>query len=124
MKTQMHRRFVLAVASAMLAAGVALAEDAGKPVPADPSPEQRHKMAEVHQQIADCLLSTRPMSECRSEMHKNGAGMMGKDGCSMMDGEMGAGMMGGGMMQGQGTGKSQAPPSTAAPTTDHEEHGH
>lgn len=124
MKTQMHRRFIPAVASAMLAAGVALAEDAGKPVPADPSPEQRHKMAEVHQQIADCLLSTRPMSECRSEMHKNGAGMMGKDGCSMMDGEMGSGTMGGGMMQGQGMGPAQDAPSKATPSANHQEHGH
>jgi len=124
MKTWMHRRFVLAVASAVLVSGVALAAEAVKPAPVDPSPEQRHKMAEVHQRMADCLVSARPMAECRSEMQKSCQEMMGKAGCSMMDGGMGSGMMGGGMMQGQGTGMNPAAPSQATPSGDHEEHGH
>jgi len=115
MKTWMHRRFVLAVASAVLVSGVALAAEAVKPAPVDPSPEQRHKMAEVHQRMADCLVSARPMAECRSEMQKSCQEMMGKAGCSMMDG---------GMMQGQGTGMNPAAPSQATPSGDHEEHGH
>lgn len=91
-------RFVLALGTGMLVAGSALAAD---PAPADPSVAQRQKMAEVHQQMATCLASERPMSECRAEMHKNCQGMMGEEGCPMMGGGgMGPGMMGGrGMMQ-------------------------
>jgi hypothetical protein len=45
--------------------------------------EQRQKMAEVHQRMADCLKSERPTSECRSEMMKGCQGM-GGDACPMM----------------------------------------
>ena len=124
MKTRKHRRFVLAVVSAVLASGVAMAAETVKPAPVDPSPEQRHKMAEVHQRMADCLLSTRPLAECRGEMQKSCHEMMGKAGGSMMDGGMGAGMMGCGMMQGQGMGETPAAPSQKTPSSDPEEHGH
>ncbi len=124
MKTRMHRRFVLAVASAVLVSGVALAAEAVLPTPVDPSPEQRHKMAEIHQRMADCLVSARPIAECRGEMQKSCHEMMGKAGCSMMDGGMGSGMMGGGMMQGQGMGETPAAPSQKTPSSDPEEHGH
>jgi len=124
MNTRMRRRFVLAVAGAMLAGGVALAEEVAKSAPADPSPEQRHRMAEIHQRMADCLVSARPMAECRGEMQKSCHEMMGKAGCSMMDGGMGSGMMGGGMMQGQGMGETPGAPSQKTPSSEHEEHGH
>lgn len=108
----------------MLSSGAALAADPAKPAPADPSPEQRHKMAEVHQRMADCLVSARPMAECRGEMQKSCQEMKGQNVCSMMDGGMGPGMMGGGMMQGQGMGTSQGTPGTETPSGTHEEHGH
>jgi hypothetical protein len=76
-------QFVLALGIGMLIGGPALAAD---PAPADPSPAQRQKMAEIHQQMAACLVSTKPMSECRAEMQKNCQGMMGNEGCPMMHG--------------------------------------
>jgi len=73
----------------------------------NPSPEIREKMAEVHQRMAVCLNSAKPMAECRADMLKNCQDLMGKDSCTstMMKswgGGMGPGMMGGGMMQGEG----------------------
>jgi hypothetical protein len=52
MKTRMHHRIVLAIASVMLASA-ALAADPPTPAPADPSPERRHQMAEIYQRMAD-----------------------------------------------------------------------
>ena len=125
MKSRMRRRFVLAVAAAALASGPALAAELVAPTPADPTPEQRHEMAEVHQRLADCLVSTRPMAECRGEMQTS-CQELGKDGCPMMEGGMNSGMMGGGMMQGQGPGmKQEAPtpaPAPTPPSDDHEQH--
>jgi hypothetical protein len=37
---------------------------------AGPSPEKRAKMATRHEQMAICLRSTRPISECHMDMHK------------------------------------------------------
>jgi hypothetical protein len=71
--------------------------------PSDPSPEARQQMASVHQKMAECLRSDRPIAECRAEMLKSCHEMMGERGCPMMGstgGGMGPGMMGGGMMQG------------------------
>ncbi len=67
--------------------------------PAEPSAASRQKMAEVHQRMATCLRSDKPIAECRSDMWKNCQDLMGKEGCPMMGG-WGPGMMGGGMMQG------------------------
>lgn len=61
-----------------------------------PSKEQRQQMADVHQKMADCLKSDKPMSECKNEMMKSCHDAMGKDGCPMMGqmhGKMGKGMM-------------------------------
>ena len=35
------------------------------------SKEDRAKMAEMHQKMADCLKSDKPMDECKKEMHKS-----------------------------------------------------
>lgn len=51
--------------------------------------EQRQKMAEVHQKMADCLKSDKPLSECRSEMMKACHDNMGAQGCPMMGHHMG-----------------------------------
>jgi hypothetical protein len=51
--------------------------------------EQRQKMAEVHQKMADCLKSDKPLSECRSEMMKACHENMGGKGCPMMGHHMG-----------------------------------
>jgi len=53
---------------------------------------QRANMATMHEQMAKCLRSDKPMSVCRSEMRNNCKSMMGEGACPMMS-EMG-GMMG------------------------------
>lgn len=92
------------VAGIMLAgSGVTFGADAQQTAPPDPSPASRQKMAEVHQRMATCLRSDKPIAECRSDMLKNCQDLMGKEGCPMMGswgGGMGPGMMGGRMMQG------------------------
>jgi hypothetical protein len=71
--------------------------------PAVPSAEVRQKMAAVHQQMADCLRSDRPIAECRTEMMKSCQELVGQSSCPMIGsgaGGMGPGMMGGGTMGG------------------------
>lgn len=101
-------------AFALASAAPAFAADPEKPVA--PSAEQRQKMAEVHQKMADCLKSNRPMSECRDEMHQSCKGMMGEAGCPMMGmgkGGMGPGTMGGGM-----GGMMKSPAAPEAPSVE------
>ena len=50
--------------------------------------EQRKQMAQVHEKMATCLRSNKPLNQCRSEMRSSCQEMMGKDGCPMM-GKMG-----------------------------------
>lgn len=50
----------------------------------EPTPEQREKMAAVHEKMVTCLRSSKPMSECRQEMMKSCEETMGKEGCPMM----------------------------------------
>ena len=71
-----------AAALALVLAGPARAAEPKKAPPPAPSAEQRQKMAEVHQKMAECLRSDRPIAEC--------PGMMGE------------GMGSGHMMQGPG----------------------
>ena len=99
--------FALASASPLFAA------EPEKTAPPAPSAEQRQKMAEVHQHMADCLKSDRPMSECRSEMMKSCHGMMGEGACPMMG--MGQGGMGPGMGHGMGGGMMKGAPAPEAP---------
>jgi len=86
---------------ALLSVSPAFAAEPEKP--SDPSPQARQQMAAVHQKMAECLRSERPIAACRAEMMKSRHEMMGDLGCPMMGstgGGMGPGMMGGGMMQG------------------------
>jgi hypothetical protein len=80
---------------------------------AEPTPEMRRQMAAVHQKMADCLKSDRPIGECRVEMHKSCVELMGEESCPMMGmmGGMGPGMMGHGMMHQQGS----SPAGTSPP---------
>lgn len=54
-------------------------EKKGKSAGGEPSAEERAKMADAHQKMAECLRSTRPMKECRADMKK----MHGMEGCGM-----------------------------------------
>lgn len=86
----------------LLAVALAAPSRAADPqpaAPADPGPEARRHMAEVHKKMAACLESARPMAECRTEMLGNCRSLMGESGCPMM-GPMGPGMMHGGMGRG------------------------
>jgi hypothetical protein len=42
------------------------------------------EMAEVHQRMAVCLKSDRPMTECRADVRKNCRDLMGTDHCPIM----------------------------------------
>jgi hypothetical protein len=48
----------------------AAAKSAKEQTPAGPTAEDRAKMADAHQKMAECLRSTRPIQECRAEMKK------------------------------------------------------
>lgn len=73
---------LLAVASMTLAAEPPADQTA-------PSREMRDQMAAVHQRMAACLRSDKPIAECREEMRQNCAKFMGKQGCPMMGGMQG-----------------------------------
>ena len=76
--------------------------------PAAATAEQRQKMADIHQKMAECLRSDRPIAECRSEMAGSCHDSLGADMCPMMG--KGGGMMHGGA--GHGHLKQAPPPST------------
>ena len=92
----MKRIVIVLCAVATLGNFAVAAENASKPAGAKSPPEvtteQRQKMAGLHEKMATCLRSDRPMSECRQEMMKGCKDTMGKDGCPMMGGKMGHGM--------------------------------
>ncbi len=105
------RLIVWLVLLALASAGPTWAADPKKAPPPEPSAEQRQKMAEVHEKMAECLRSSRPLAECRSEMATACQGMLGAGACPMMGrgrGGLGPGMMGSGM----GPGMMQGPTST------------
>jgi hypothetical protein len=79
-------------AVALIWTGAAHAAEPKKVPPAAPTAEQRQKMAEIHQKMADCLRSDRPIEECRSEMATACHDSLGADQCPMM-GKHGGGMM-------------------------------
>ena len=71
---------------------------------ATPTKEMRAQMATVHEQMAACLRSDKPITECRTEMMKSCQKLMGTQGCSMMGMDQGAMGKHGGMMQSQPAG--------------------
>jgi hypothetical protein len=48
------------------------------------SKEQREKMATIHEQIAACLRSDKPVADCHKEAMKSCQDAMGKGWCSSM----------------------------------------
>jgi hypothetical protein len=93
-------------ALSLLVASPALAQP-GEATAADPAPETRKQMATVHERMAECLRSDRPIAECRTEMmascralrmHEGDCPMMGAGGRGMGPG-MGTGRMGPGTMR-------------------------
>jgi len=98
----MGRNLLRALAGGFMVAAATMvaAADAQQGGPPELSPASRQKLADVHDRMAACLRSDKPIAQCRSEMLKNCQEMMGKEGCPMMGpggGGMGPGMMGGRM---------------------------
>jgi hypothetical protein len=88
-----NRRAGNVIASVLLIMG-ASAAFAVDPPAADhgtPSKEMREKMASLHEQMAACLRSDKPIADCRSQMMKSCEDMMGEKGCPMMGHGMGSG---------------------------------
>ena len=71
------------IASVVMACVAVAADDAAATSP-EPSNEMRAKMAAVHEQMAACLRSDRPFSDCRRELMKGCQQLMGEQGCFMM----------------------------------------
>jgi hypothetical protein len=107
------RVFGIAAAWVFLSAGAVRAADPEKSSSGEPSAEARRKMATVHEKMAACLRSDRPLSQCREEMVTTCRDMMGEDGCPMMG--MGRGGMGPGMMHGPGGMHPASPRSKPEP---------
>jgi plasmid stabilization system protein ParE len=104
MKRRLVLRFVLVATTVALLGGPSLAAEEAPPAPAPPTAEQREKLAVAHEQMAACLRSEKPFTECHAEMHASCQQTMGAQGCPMMAGGMGMGMRRGMMghgMQGQ-----------------------
>jgi len=53
---------------------------------AAPTKEQREKMATIHEQMATCLRSDKPIADCHKDAMKSCQDVMGTEGCSMMGG--------------------------------------
>jgi hypothetical protein len=105
----------MVAALALMWAGTARSEEPKKGPPPAPTAEQRQKMAEVHEKMAACLRSERPIGECRKEMATACRDTLGADACPMMGhapGGMGPGMMGPG---GMGQGHMMGPPTSTTP---------
>lgn len=49
----------------------------------EPTKEMRESMATMHEKMAACLRSDRPVSECRKEMMQSCHDMIGEKGCGM-----------------------------------------
>ncbi len=78
---------------------VALAVDAKVGYMPEMTTEQRQKMADVHEKMAVCLRSERPLADCHEEMRSACKASMGSDVCPMVDGPMGGMRHHGGKMK-------------------------
>ena len=68
----------------LLAAGATIAAE---PPPTDatgPTKEIRDKLATLHEQLANCLRSDKPIAQCHTEMMKSCQDMFGAQGCPML----------------------------------------
>lgn len=107
------RRIATLITGALLIALGSAAFAADPPAAASsPTKEMRERMATLHEQMAACLRSEKPVSDCRTEMLQHCRAMMGSQGCTGMMGSGGMMGMGGGMM---GMGKGMHGPMTSSP---------
>jgi hypothetical protein len=85
-------RTVLALAAMSVMGVAALAATQSPPAPSTVTKETREKMAVLHEQMAACLRSDKPLADCRAEMMKSCKESMGDQGCPMTGMGMGNGM--------------------------------
>lgn len=81
-----HKGSLIATLALILGASAAFAADPPAPGHSGPSKEQREKMATIHEQMAACLRSDKPIAECHKEAMKRCQDVMGKEECPMMGG--------------------------------------
>ncbi|MGE0528458.1 MAG: hypothetical protein AB7G93_19805 [Bdellovibrionales bacterium] len=73
----------LSAGSSVVFAGPKGGKPGKGPMAAEPTPEARKKMAEVHEAMAACLKdTTKPMAECKKDMRSKCEGM-GPENCPM-----------------------------------------
>jgi len=77
----------------VIVSSVAIGSEQTAPTPPMPSKEMREKMASVHEGMATCLRSEKPLAECRDEMMKS-CRQLPEQGCRMMGMGMHREMMG------------------------------
>lgn len=95
---------VAAVSALLAAAGAAFSAEPPTSSASAPSRQMREQMAAVHEQMASCLRSDKPIAECRTAMRQKCQEMMGQQGCQAM----GMGNMG--MMNGMKSKPTQPAP--------------
>ena len=86
-----NRRARHMIASVLVIMGASAALAANPPATSQPAPskEMREKMASLHEQMAACLRSDKPIPDCRSQMMRSCQGTMGKHACHGMGRGMG-----------------------------------
>ena len=108
MNSRIQIRSAVAIGSLVVGMSSAVAQTPSPAAPGTPSKETREKMAAVHERMAACLRSDKPIDECRGQMMKSVAHMPGETGCPMM----GAGMHGQMMQDHSAPARTVPPPGT------------
>src|SRR6185503_11117925 len=83
MVLQSSIRAALALTAMSVIGVAALAATQSPPAPATMTKETREKMAVLHEQMAACLRSDKPIADCHAEMMKSCKQSMGDQGCPM-----------------------------------------
>ena len=87
LRNRVRTTVVLAALAAM--GTVALAAGPTPGASTAPTKETREKMAVLHEQMATCLRSDKPIADCHAEMMKGCQQNLGDHGCPMMGMGMG-----------------------------------
>jgi len=87
LQSSIRTLLTLAALSVMGAASLAATQPPSAPTTV--TKESREKMAVLHEQMAACLRSDKPLADCHSEMRKSCKESMGDQGCPMMGKGMG-----------------------------------
>ncbi len=86
---QRSMRTILALAAMSVMGAASIAATQSPPASTAVTKETREKMAVLHEQMATCLRSDKPLADCRAEMRKSCKESLGDQGCPMMGMGMG-----------------------------------